>query len=451
MQGNVEKLIRNVGLFAGTSPAPIPGDNGKNRYTGKQFEYFELPTSAYIWDNSQYASNYYKAQVQGVIPGDFETERGAYIRSMDIVEQTTGAKMPNDYQSIYFQDTRIKGLYTGAKVKFGGNTWLAISPFNISDPLASSVIRRCNAIWKHLDYYGNVLCEPFVFQDARAQSTANEYLDYSVIPNWYQKCVMQLNDQTKEIAYNRRFILGSSAVEVRGIVDFITDFSGENKGETEDTEPSHVLFFDAQYQEPNLAIDDMERGIAGGKAFSWIILPTFSAEMGVEASQRISVSSLRNNEEPDTNTYPVSYLFSSSDPSVITVDADGNVHSHEEGECTITVTLAQNPDISTEIKITVTEEQPMAQFVFNPEIPDKLKQMQTYSGTVSVAQGGVEITTPITMKAYGSTEEADAQFDETTNELTIQAYEASQIPISLVFKAEAYGLVITKNIQLEGY
>ena len=152
----------------------MPGVGGPYKYTGKQHEYFENPTTEYIWENSKYASNYYKAWVQGVIPGTFDTERGAYIRSMDIVEQTTGAKMPNDYQSIYFQDTRIKGLYTGAKVKYAGNTWLAISPFNVSDPLSSSVVRRCNAVWKHLDYYGNVLSEPFIFHDGRAQATASD-------------------------------------------------------------------------------------------------------------------------------------------------------------------------------------------------------------------------------------------------------------------------------------
>lgn len=450
MQGNVQKQIRNAGLFAGASPNPAPVASGPNKYTGKQFEYFELPTSAHIWENAQYASNYFKAQVQGIIPGTFETERGAYIRCMDIVEQTTGAKMPNDYQSIYFQDTRIKGLYTGAKVKFAGNTWLAISPFNISDPMSSSVIRRCNAIWKHLDYYGNVLCEPFIFQDARAQSTANEYLDYSVIPNWYQKCVMQMNEQTKELAYNRRIVLGSSVVEVRGLVDFITDFSGTNPEGTENPEPTHVIFFDAQYQEPNLAIDDMERGIAGGKAFSWVLLPSFSAEMGASSTQQIVVNSLRNNEAPDTDNHPVTYLFSSSDTSVLTVDMEGNVESVGEGKATITITLQQNPEIQTEIEITVSEEQPAMQFVFTPELPDKLKQMQTYTGTVSIMQGGSAVATPISMTAYGATEQADVEL-LAGNAVTIRSYEASEIPLSIVFRADAYGLVYTKNIQLEGY
>lgn len=450
MQADVKKLIQNVALFAGMPPSPMPGVGGPNKYTGKQYEYFEGPTTAFVWDNAQYSSNYCKAQVQGVIPGTFETERGAYIRTMDVVEQTTGSKMPNDYQTIYFQDTRIKGLYTGAKVKYAGNTWLAISPFNIADPMTQAVIRRCNAVWKHLDYYGNILAEPFVFQDGRAQSTANEYLDWSVIPNWYQKCVIQLNDETKELALNRRFILGSSAVELRGIVDFITDFSGETDEANANPEPTHVMFFDVQYQEP-LEIDDMENGVAGGKAFSWVIMPTFSAEMQTGATQKIEVSSLRNNEAPDTANHPVSYLFSSSDESVLTVDENGIVTGVGAGAAEITIALEQNPKITAVVEITVSAEAPAPQFVFTPEIPASLKQMQRYTGTVAVYQGGAAVGSSITMAAYGATEAADAVFNAEDGTITIRAYEASRTPLSLVFKDAQSGLTITKNVRLEGY
>ena len=449
MQGKARAAMRNVALFAGTRPSPVPGDGGPYKYAGKQFEYFENPTSAFIFENAKYAANYYKAEVQGIMPGTFETKREAYIRSSDVVEQTTGSKMPNDYQVIYFQDTRIRGLYTGAKVKYGGNTWLAISPFNVADPMSSAVVRRCNAVWKHLDYYGNVLAEPFVFQDGRAQSTANEYLDYSVIPNWYQKCVMQLNDDTKELAYNRRIVLGSSVVEVRGLVDVITDFSGQTNEETGLPEPSHVIFFDAQFQEP-IEIDDMENGIAGGKAFSWIIKPSFSASMGVNSTQTISVGSLRNNEAPDTEKHPVSYLFSSSDENVLTVDENGIVTSVGEGTATVAITLEQNPNIKAIVEITVTAETPQAEFVFTPKLPTTMKQMQTYTGTVSVMQGGTEIETPIKMTAHGGTQAADAVFDSDGNTLSIQSYQASNMPLSLVFNANEHGLTYTANIQLEG-
>lgn len=451
MQGDAQKQIRNVALFAGSPPSPMPGVGGSYKYTGKQHEYFENPTTEYIWENAQYASNYYKAHVQGIMPGTFETERGAYIRSMDIVEQTTGAKMPNDYQSIYFQDTRIKGLYTGAKVKYAGNTWLAISPFNVSDPLSSSVVRRCNAVWKHLDYYGNVLSEPFIFHDGRAQATASDYSDYGVLPRWYQKCVMQLNEETKELAYNRRIALGSSVIEVRGMIDFITDFSGDTSETVSDSEPPHVMFFDAQYQEPNLALDDMERGIAGAKAFSWTITLSCSNTMNVGGEQIVTVQSLRNGEEPDTAKHPVSYIFTSSDTSIATVDADGKVTAVSEGDVTITATLEQNPEISGSATISVSSEELQPEMVFTPELPQSLKQMQGYSGTVSVLRGGERLNTPIVMTVYGATDAADINLDGVTGALTITCFEASNAPLSMVLKADEYGLTVTRNVRLEGY
>lgn len=451
MQGDAKRQIQNAGLFAGTPPSPVPGTGGAYKYAGKQHEYFESATSAYIFENAKYAANYYAAQVQGVMPGSFETERGAYIRSHDIVEQTTGTKLPNDFQSIYFQDTRIRGLYTGAKVKFGGNTWLAISPFNVSDPLSSAVIRRCNAIWKHLDYYGNVLCEPFIFNEHRAQATASDYSDYGVLPRWYQKCAMQLNENTKDLAYNRRIALGSSVVEVRGLVDFITDFSGQTDGETKESEPPHMMFFDVQYQEPDLAIDDMERGIAGGKAFKWQIVPSYAASMGVGGEQTMTASSLRNGEPPDTGKHPVSYVFTSMTPDVVQAYMGGRIEAVSEGKGIVKISLAQNPEIYTLAEITVTNETPEAEFVFEPEIPGRMKQMQRYEGTVLVRQGGTVLSELVTMTAYGGTSAAEISFDSGTGKLTIQAYEPSRTPLSLVFRAEDVGLTYTANVRLEGY
>ena len=261
---------------------------------------------------------------------------------------------------------------------------------------------------------------------------------------------MQLNENTKELAYNRRIVLGSSVVEVRGLVDFITDFSGQTNEETGQPEPSHVIFFDAQYQEP-LKMDDMERGIAGGKSFSWVITPSFSASMGVNGTQTIHVGSLRNGEAPDTEKHPVSYLFLSSDSSVLSVDANGVVTSRKEGKATVTIALRQNKSIKATAEITVNAETQQAEFVFMPELPARMKQMQTYNGTVSVQQSGQIIETAISMTAHGGTQAADAVFNSAEGTLSIRAYEASDLPLSLVFKADEYGLTFTANIQLEGY
>ena len=450
MQGNAKRQLKNAALFANLPPSSMPGVGGPYKYSGKEMEYFEEATSAYVFENSKYAANYYKAEVQGVMPGSFDTKRGAYIRSMDIVEQTTGAKMPNDYQAIYFQDTRIKGLYTGAKVKYGGNTWLAISPFNVADPLSQAVVRRCNAVWRHYDYYGNIKTEPFVFHDGRASATANEYLDWSVIPNWYQKCVMQLNNETRELAYNRRMVLGSSVVQLRGIVDFVSDFTGETPTQTGESEPSHVLFFDVQYDQPT-ENDDMINGIADGKSFKWEILAAHESIMNIGGVQTVGVKSLRNNEEPDTQNYSVSYLFSSSDESVATVTQNGKIKALNVGETVITVYLEQNQNITTSFQLTVQEEKLAPTFLIDPPLPSAMEQLQKYSGSVSVANGDGSDEDGITVTAKGGTYAASVVFDSSTGQLEINAYEASDIPILVTIESKKYGLTHTQKIELEGF
>lgn len=454
MQGKAKRQeLKNAALFAGMPLSSTGTPNAVNPYTGQQKQYFLPGTDTYTWENAQYASNFFAAKVQGVIPGKFEDVRGAYIRTMDIVEQTTGGNMPNDWQSVYFQDPTIRGLYTGAKLWYGGNTWLVTSPFNIASAVANSVIRRCNAVWNHLDYYGNVLSEPFVWAKGPAQATANEYLDYSVIPNEYQKCVMQLNEQTKELAINRRMVLGSSAFEVRGVVDFVCDFSDIQMpdGSTEKrttSEPCHVLFFDLQYQQP-LEIDDMEREIAGGKAFSWVINAEYAKEMKVGTQQVVFVGSLRNGEIPDAD-HEVTYSFASSNEQVATVDPDGRIAAVSPGTAVITIMLNQNPSITKVIELTVTEAGLSPIFQIEPPLPDSISQLQQFTAKVSVEQNGEALNTNITMIASGPPDYAySASLDDGI--LIINAWSVSEVPLVLTFAAPELGISTQKKIELRGY
>ena len=133
------------------------------------------------------------------------------------------------------------------------------------------------------------------------------------------------------------------------------------------------------------------------------------------------------------------------------MDANGNVTSHSAGTATITITLLQNTSITAKAGITVSAEEQASEIVFTPELPTKMKQMQTYVGTVSVMRGGAPITDTITMAVFGAAQAADAVFNSSTGELTINAYEPADAPLSLVFKASESGAAYTANIQLEGF
>lgn len=447
MQGNAKRRLKNAALFAG-APLFDSRKTGKDPYAGQQKQYFAPATQDYIWANAQYADNYFAAQVQGAIPGNFEDIRGAYIRTMDLVEQSTGSNASNDWQLVYFQDPRIHGLYTGAKLWYGGNVWIATSPRNMATATGNSVVRRCNALWHYLDYYGNVKSEPFVWAKGPANATANEYLDYSVIPNSYQKCVMQLNDATKEVALNRRMVLGTSVFDVRGVVDFVSDFSevqGADGAETDNPEAAktHILFFDLFEREP-LAIDDMEKGVAGGKAFYWQILVSGDATMQTGASQRLRIRSLRNGEEPDAE-HEVSYVFESSDTDTATVDADGTVTARGSGSVMITVTLAQNGNIAATFAIDVTEAADAPTFLFAPPLPESMRQQQTFESTVTLA--GADAGS-IQMTASGPPDYAYTA-TLTGGKLRITAWEASAVPLTITLTAGETAQ--TFRIALKGY
>lgn len=454
------KRLKNVALFSGTPLSPSHNPGVPSPYTGHQKMYFSKDSNSFTWHNAKYASNYYAAQVQGVIPGTgrFEDIRGAYIRTMDIVEQSTGTQLPNDWQSVYFQDPRIQGLYTGAKLWFGGNTWLCTAPRAVASDTGNAVIRRCTAIWNYLDYYGNVKTEPFVWAKGPANATSNEYLDYNSIAHDYQKCAIQLNADTEQLRHNTRMILGRSAYQMSGIVDFISDFSQlvQEDGSTkprQTSEPCHIMYFDLYKTEPLENLDDMEREVAGGLAFKWEIKATGNLEIQVGKAGNMGVYSLRSDADAkdvpvyDTAEHPITYGYSSSDESIAVVDPDGNITAVSEGVVTVTVTLTQNPDITADFEVTVTAAETGSEIMIFPELPQVLGMQRSAISQVIYLENGEEVDNEITMTASGPEPWCyTAALENGT--LTVQCWEGSQKPLTLTFTCN--DTTVTRTIALRG-
>lgn len=461
MPGNVlYRRLKNAALFAGTPLSPSHNPGVPSPYTMHRRMYFSHESNLFSWENAKYASNYYAAQVQGVIPGTgrFEDIRGANIRTMDIVEQSTGTQLPNDWQCVYFQDPRIQGLYTGAKLWFGGNTWICTAPKAVASDTGNAVIRRCTAIWNHLDYYGNVLTEPFVWAKGPANATSNEYLDYNSVAHDYQKCVMQLNADTEEIRHNTRMILGRSAYQVAGIVDFICDFTELNgpDGQTvprKTSETCHVVYFDLYKTEPLENIDDMEREIAGGLTFQWKIMAAGAGEIQEGKTQNLGAYSLRSDADAkdmpvySTEAHPITYLYASSDPDVLTVDEAGNMTAVSEGSATVTVTLAQNPDITQEFEMAVIPAATGAELILAPELPKELGVMRTATASVAYTVNGEEAPGEITVQAEGP-ESYCYSVTLSGKTLTVSCWESSATPLTVTVSCN--GLDVSRTITLRG-
>jgi len=457
MQGNAfEKQVSDIALFAGTRLSPAYNPAKPNPYRFRRKTYFEHSTNSFVWENAKYANNYYAAQVQGCIPGDFDAVRGANIRTMDIVEQSTGTQMPNEWQCVFFQDPRIKGLYTGAKLWYAGNVWLCTAPKSVASDSANAVIRRCNAIWNFIDYYGNVITEPFVWNKSNANATSNEYLDYNSIAHDYQRCCMQLNDKTRHIRHNQRVVLGNGVYQVSGIVDFISDFGEvmDENGEFKQRQKSesHIMYFDLYKTEPLAGVDDMENEVADALKFGWKI--GISAAQSVQVGQTVNLGaySLRSDAEStdvpveSTDEYPISYSYHSLDDSVLTVDSEGNITAVAAGSTYITITLDQNDSIVGSFLFFVTEAA-RDWLTLTPELPDSLRMFESATAEVRYTVNGVETTEGITLTATGPN---DYCYSATLEDgvLNINAYYPSDKPLVITITAGAYSL--TKTIRLNG-
>lgn len=340
--------------------SPTENEDVNNQYG------FRENTAAYVEKRLKYAHDMFTARVQGIDENDFYKWFETKIRISQMVHHGTTTNIIEDWKEIKFESKKVNAIGLGAKIECNGNTYIVANPDEDSGVQATAICRRCNATWRHLDFYGNVLEEPFYWARNQSQASANEYLDYMVTPNLYQKCVIQLNDQTKDMRNNRRMVLGTGAYMVRGLVDFLQSETGNRKS-------THILYFDLQSQEP-IDKDDMENHIADAYGFEmygkFMGVPektvpgqTFAAAVEtVRNGQTLEVNRGRtygvgaDGEREYLGRYPVEWDFSSGDTSVATITKDGTVTAVGEGNTVLRATLRQNPNIVCETGIAVSAE-----------------------------------------------------------------------------------------------
>lgn len=350
------EAIQNALLL---SPPRAPAGNGPAPdETGQLKQYMDGPARRLLEKMAPYATDFFGAEVQGLDQSDFWKTAWYEIRACDIFPSASisESSRQGDWKKIAFRRRDIDYIPTGAKVWFWKSCWLAYNPDNIGGALATAVIRRCNRNWRRYDYYGNILTEPFVVERPSTRANANEYNVYEGLPDHYSNCVMQANPETLgDLKENTRMVLGGAVYAVRGLSSYILDFS-------EDEDSVHLLYFSLYFQQPTQR-DNLELGIADGRAFSWIIDLDGPREMREGQTARFTPSSLRCGQPPGRE---VSYLWESLSPQ-LTVDKRGNVTAVSQGEGVVRCSLEQNPDIRTDIRISVTARDSLAWACSLPE------------------------------------------------------------------------------------
>ena len=441
---DLQKRIKNAQVFSGAlSDKKTYKSNAPSQVKGRLKQYYGDATKAFRGDILKYASDFFEADVQGLVPGNFQAWVTMNLRMADIIRPSgSSTQQMDDSKVVIFEDPGVDWLYRGSKIKTSGNTWLVTNPSNIGAVNGTAVVKRCNAVWKFLDYYGNVVEEPIVVDSNIARASSPDPQNAVLVTKGYFNVKCQANANTSQFNTNSRLLLGSGGYQITGFTDFIQDLTGVD-------DSIHMLEFTIRYEEPNPQIDDLERKIAGGKTFSWDIAVTGKNSMksGGDTAQFFADSERCGEPVVSTEANPVSYIWSSTDERVATVDSGGLVTTVGEGTCYIVATLAQNPDISTMFEVVVAGELESEQVGFLETPPASLNAYESVNLSVAHFLDGEQTSEVVQWRFEGADKTAYSAIIDGNN-VFLSCWSGSVEP--LVVTANCNGVETSATIALEG-
>lgn len=436
----MKNTIKNGLLTGGVFFAS--GGNQPGEYGDRERRFFERQTVRFAQDKAKYASDYFKAMAQGIMPdAPFEWTE-IKLRMADAVRPSASiTRNFDDYKNILIAEPPIDYVRPGTKIECMGNTWLAVNPANISSPIGNGIVRRCNAVWNYLDYYGNLHSEPIIVDKLRANANDSDDQESGLITKGWFNVTAQYNCATRQLNTNSRMILGSGAYRITGYSDFQTEFTGD-RGSV------RLLEFTIRYEEPNDVIDDLVNHVAGGKTFSWEISAAAKTVLRPGETAQITAESRRNGEAAEsTEEHPVNYLYVSSDTEIISVDAQGLITAVSDGEAEVTVTLEENPAYSAKFGVTVEAAGAEDHVEFLGTVPDEIAAFQSAEFSAAYFENGEQTDAPVAWELSGAAE-GTYSYETDENRITVRCWGGSVTPLTVT--AFRNGSEAAKDIFLRG-
>lgn len=433
----------NLGNIAAMAERPQAPTNRPAQYNDRRNPYFGDPTARFVQAYGKYASDYTACRVQGLDsdPNNFYEWSEQLVRFADARKKGNAIDRPIDnYKEVLFVDRRIEYVPEGAKVETMGSTWLVTNPANISSAVGGGIMRRCNATWNHLDWYGNLLKEPMVVENVKLNANANDFQETVLVMQGYFNIIIQRNSETENLDVNSRMIMGRMAYQITGYSDVAQEFTG-------DDESCRLLRFTARMTEPDREKDDLVLRVANAYPFSWEIRIGGRAAMSIGEKVKFTAASLRNGAQADGDAeHPVRYLWYSSDERVCRVDPVGNVTAVGSGSCTITAVLVQNEEHCGTYEVTVAESTGGLHWQTEPAV-----RLEAYGKTTLTAvyvESGSETENTV-LWTYGGADPSAYTAEEDGNTARISCWGGSVEP--LVVTARCGEESVRAVIALEGW
>lgn len=420
MSNNLSNSIKN-GLLTSSRLNNVVTNSPAN--TSPKYSKYNDEASAYYHEYAPYASNVFEAEIQGLDYDNFYAWTKVHLRSSNVINPSTGENLSTSWQSILILDRKVDFIPIGAYVKYNNSIWIVYNPDNIASPTGNSIVIRCNTTYNTLDYYGNLIKTPMFYAKGTVLASSPYYMEFSATLDGYQHVIMQLNKVTEQITNNTRIILGKSAFGMYGVSDFPEEFTG-------DPNSCHIFRADLRLQE-TIDSDDLVNHVADGKYFSFTIDIGGNDVMYDGEPQTLSATARREGKVvASTEENPITYVWTSSDETVATVDENGVVTPISVGYCQITCSIQQNMAITSVFGFNVVERESQTYIDFITPIPDEIRSFETLNIEAVYYENGQQ-TADIIEYTLSRANENSYSYSVNGNVLTIQTYEPSEAPLEI--------------------
>ena len=438
MANNLQNNIKN-GLLTASRLNNIVTNSPAN--TSPKYSKYNDEATAYYHEYAPYASNVFEAEIQGLDYSDFYKWTKVHLRSSNVINPSTGENLSTSWQSILILDRKVDFIPIGAYVKYNNSIWIVYNPDNIASPTGNTIVIRCNTTYNTLDYYGNLVKTPMFYAKGTVLASSPYYMEFSATLDGYQHVIMQLNDVTEKITNNTRIILGKSAFGMYGVSDFPEEFTG-------DPNSCHIFRADLRLQE-TVESDDLVNHVADGKYFSFTLDIGGNNTMIVGEPQTLSITARRKGDIVQSTTEnPITYVWTSSDETIATVDEYGVVTPVSVGSCVITCSIQQNTAITSTFSFSVEERAEQSYVDFVTPIPQELRAFDSVEIEAVYYENG-SVTDERIAYSLTNADEDSYSFDRIGNVLTINAWYPSDKP--LIIWASCNGYETSASITIVGH
>ena len=273
------------------------------------------------------------------------------VRVNRAINAYTGEKLGDDFKLLLFRDLQ-HSVGIGQLFWFDDNYWISYNSERIKNFAASCVIRRCNNTLRWVDENGEFYSEPCSIDYSISRPRDEMGSKDPVTPAGYVTVYSQLNNKTKKIKGNQRFLFGSvqNRVAFKVFGDGVRNFLNQ---ETNDDESGKLLMLTMGGNYVNTETDDIISGIADINKTIYLLSLNPSLITGNASDSYQLTPLLTFNGNPVNKN--ISYFTSSSPIATISGSGSGSVLVllNNSGSCNITAYMTNNPSASAVVPVTV--------------------------------------------------------------------------------------------------